>query len=946
MDDRDNDASERERRLDELATAYLKAQEAGETPDRQALLDSNPELAVELGEFFADQDRLERLAAPLRSLADPSGPDASSTPFPTHTGTQTAPLVPPPPRSFGDYTVLSAVGQGGMGVVWKARQKRPDRVVALKMFRAGDLAAPTDVQRFRNEAEVIAQLDHPHILPVYEVGEHDGVHYFSMKLVEGGSLADHLASFRADPRAAARLLATIARAVHYAHQRGILHRDLKPSNILLDAQGQPHVSDFGLAKRVEIDSSLTQSGALVGTPSYMAPEQTHGRKGAVTTATDVYGLGAVLYALLTGRPPFRGETVLETMEQVREREPEPPRRINAKVDRDLETICLKCLQKEPQRRYESAQALAEDLERWLAGEPIQARRASSWERFGKWIRRRPAMAGLVAVSTLAVLGLVIGLLWHNAQLGKSAEREQQLAGKAARQRDEARRAVNDMYTEVAEKWLSGEPRMSNVQRAFLEKALRYYEELAQEEEEGPEQLLERAKAHRRSGTILAKLEQRTEAEAAYRRAIALLESADVPGKTAELAEDYTALGVFLAGMQRNAEAETAYQRAKTLWESIPSDEAAQPEVRYGWASTLNNLAALLMFVNRDADCKSFVEQGLPLIRGVVVEFPQEARYQAMLGAMLNHYAIATSRLGDPARACEYMNEAIAHQAKAVKLDPRQPRNRLFLRNHYAVLAVHGLLPLKRYSEAADAARKALDVAERLAADFPAVPHYQRVLADAYWDLGDVLKRSDHALEAEQAISQAGKIEERVVAADPNSPSDRMLAGAIYSELGDLRRNIGRYGDAVRAYRKTLEFAPKDFSANNNLVWLLALGAEPGFNDPAELVRLARTATEANPEKEYCWVTLGLAHYRSGDWTAAKAALQKPSKLSPATEGMRNVVLAMTEWRLGNKTAARTAYDRAVKLLGQPKPEPGAIDDRRLHAEAARLLGITDPATKP
>jgi tetratricopeptide (TPR) repeat protein len=354
----------------------------------------------------------------------------------------------------------------------------------------------------------------------------------------------------------------------------------------------------------------------------------------------------------------------------------------------------------------------------------------------------------------------------------------------------------------------------------------------------------------------------------------------------------------------------------------------------------------MVLVSRDVDCKSLVQQGLPLIRGLVKEFPREARYHGMLAGMLNHYAIATSRLGDPARACEYMNEAIAHQAEAVKLDPRQPKNRLFLRNHYAVLAVYGLLPLKRYSEATAAARKALDVAERLAADFPDVPHYQRVLADAYCDLADVLNRSDHALEAEQAVSKAGKIQEKVLAADPSSPSDRMLAGAIYNQLARLRRDIGHYRDAVRAYRKSLELAPRDFDATNNLVWLLALGAEPDFNDPAELVRLARTATETNPKQEQCWVTLGLAHYRSGDWTAAKAALEKPSRLSPAAEGMRNVVLAMTEWRLGNKTGARTAYHRAVELLGQPKPEPGVIDDRLLHAEAARLLGITHPATKP
>jgi WD40 repeat protein/tRNA A-37 threonylcarbamoyl transferase component Bud32 len=407
MNDRVNDASECEQRLDEIVTAYLKAQEAGQVTDRQALLDSHPDLASELREFFADQDRLEELASPLRPLIGPSEPNGNATPLPMQTPGEAFPGLPSPPRSFGDYTILAAVGQGGMGVVWKSRQRRPDRLVALKMFRAGDLASPTDVQRFRNEAEVIAQLDHPHILPVYEVGEHDGVHYFSMKLVEGGSLADHLDRFHADPRAAARLLATIARAVYYAHQRGLLHRDLKPSNILLDAQGEPHVSDFGLAKRVEADSSLTQSGTLVGTPSYMAPEQTSGRKGVVTMAADVYGLGALLYALLTGRPPFQGETILETLEQVRQREPAPPRRINAKVDRDLEIICLKCLEKEAPQRYGSAQALAEELESWLRGEPIQARRIRWGQRLWRWCRRKPALAFVSGLAIAALLSTTV-----------------------------------------------------------------------------------------------------------------------------------------------------------------------------------------------------------------------------------------------------------------------------------------------------------------------------------------------------------------------------------------------------------------------------------------------------------------------------------------------------------------------------------------------------------
>src|SRR5436190_16483068 len=269
------------------------------------------------------------------------------------------------PVEFGDYALLEEIGQGSQGVVYRARQKNLNRIVALKVIALGHWATEPHVKRFRREAEAAARLNHPSIVPIYEVGERDGACYFSMKFVEGGQLDEVVKREPMPPRRAAELIAKVARTVHYAHEHGILHRDIKPGNILLDRKGEPHLTDFGLARLVESESTVTRTLEVLGTPSYMAPEQAAGNNTELSTETDVYGLGAVLYQSLTGPPPFAGGTTYETIRMVLETEPRKPRLWNSKADADLETICLKCLEKDPQRRYSSALALAEDLERRL-----------------------------------------------------------------------------------------------------------------------------------------------------------------------------------------------------------------------------------------------------------------------------------------------------------------------------------------------------------------------------------------------------------------------------------------------------------------------------------------------------------------------------------------------------------------------------------------------------
>jgi eukaryotic-like serine/threonine-protein kinase len=416
--------SDRDQRVNEAIAWYYQQVEGGSPPGPEPFLNRFPDVRTELQSFLADKAAFDRAAGP-------ADPDATVTGGP-------APAIQPEPlgrvRYFGDYELLDEIARGGMGVVYKARQVSLNRTVALKMILSGQLASATDVQRFRAEAEAAANLDHPNILPIYEVGEHDGRQYFSMKLVEQS------------PRPAERglsvgALVQVVRAVHYAHQRGILHRDLKPSNILIDADGTPYVTDFGLAKMVGGDARLTQSGALVGTPGYMAPEQARAER-QLTTAVDVYSLGAVLYEILTGRPPFRGAGVLDTVFQVLDREPDDPRKLNPRVDRDLSVIALKCLAKEPAKRYESAAALADDLDRWQRGEPILGRPVGPRERLVKWVRRNPVPAAFSAVIlVLLVTGftVVTRLYLRSEHFRQDAEGE----------RDRARTRLARQYAEKA-----------------------------------------------------------------------------------------------------------------------------------------------------------------------------------------------------------------------------------------------------------------------------------------------------------------------------------------------------------------------------------------------------------------------------------------------------------------------------------------------------------------
>jgi serine/threonine protein kinase len=439
------DSGPREQRLHEILHAYLQAVDAGQNPDPQELMRQHPEFDAELAAFFDDQEKLDQFAQSMRleTSVRPAGarpPDSVVARSPDHATSEAeaATLAPGEPnpspnplpesgrgqggevalgivRYFGDYELLEEIARGGMGVVYKARQVSLNRIVALKMILAGQLASPADVQRFRREAESAASLDHPNIVPIFEVGEHQGQHYYSMGYVEGGSLGERIAKGPLPPREAAGFMKTIAIAIQFAHDHGVIHRDLKPANILLDRNDQPRVTDFGLAKRITLTGPKptggpTVAGDVLGTPSYMAPEQAEGKINLVGPLADVYSLGAILYALLTGRPPFQATTPIDALVQVVELEPDRPSKRNPHVPRDLETICLKCLEKRMDRRYGSAGELADDLDRFLNLEPIRARRDSALRRVWGWGRRRPwVVAATLSLLLLLAFGISFSL---------------------------------------------------------------------------------------------------------------------------------------------------------------------------------------------------------------------------------------------------------------------------------------------------------------------------------------------------------------------------------------------------------------------------------------------------------------------------------------------------------------------------------------------------------
>ena len=760
-------------------------------------------------------------------------------------------------RYFGDYEIQKELGRGGMGVVYKALQVSLNRPVALKMIKAGVLADDAELQRFQNEAEAVALLDHPGIVPVYEVGDHEGQRYFSMKLVEGGNLAEQLASFKDNPRAAATLLAETAEAVHHAHMRGILHRDLKPANILIDAEGHPHVTDFGLAKRVEGDVEMTVSGAILGTPAYMSPEQAIGRRGSITTATDVYGLGAILYALLTGKAPFGGESVIDTLDAVRHHSPEPPRKFNGSVPHDLETICLKCLDKDPRKRYATAHELGVDLNNWLDSRPITARRVGAAEQAWLWCKRKPAVAGLAAAVLLAVVGGTAGIFAvqarANADLrmsnGKLDEANTELLStnskldrtnaelrtsntlldqQRARAEDRETQAIAavkkfaDVITNDSE--LKNNKALENLRKRLLNEPLAFFrtlrERLQADRDTRPESLARLADASFDLGFLTDEIGDKQDALIAYRESLAIRQKlADAnPSVTkfqSGLGSSFTtSIGILRGPPASRAEGALESSRVGRLaiQQKLADANPSVSEFQSDLANSHNSIGILLEATGKPAEAMEAHQSALAIRRKLADANPSVSEFQSDLALSHNNIGILLKKTGKPAEALKAYEASLAIGQKLADANPTVNEFQGYLAYSHNNLGIL-LSDTGKPTEALKAYESALAIQQKLADANPSVTLFQSDLAASHNNIGNLLNATGRPAEALTCHELALAIRRKLADDNPSVAQFQSDLARSYNDIGIQLSDTGRPAEALTCRELALAIWRKLADAN-------------------------------------------------------------------------------------------------------------------------------------
>ncbi|QEH37628.1 Serine/threonine-protein kinase PknB [Aquisphaera giovannonii] len=900
-----------DRSEDALCLIYQEVilrEQAGQSPQLEEYQRRFPQWATELAVQFEvhraiESSLVESTVASDRSTASVDG------------------VAMPAGRMVAGCEVLEVLGRGGMGVVYRARQPGLNREVALKMILAGADGSPWASARFRTEAEAVARLQHPNIVQVFQVAEHDGLPCLLLEYAAGGTLAQKLDGIPWAVRRAAETAEVLARAMDYAHARGVVHRDLKPSNVLLAADGTPKVADFGLAKLVQGGESLTRTGDVLGTASYMAPEQAGG-PGKVGPTADVYALGVILYEMLTGRPPFRAESTHQTLRQVIAVEPVSPGRLRPGLSRDLETICLKCLEKRPAKRYASAGHLGDDLRRFLDGRPIQARRVGPIGRLVRWSGRHPAVAGLTAALATLVAAAAIGLML-------SARNERRLRLQAEGNLDVARQIVDEMYTQVAAD-VEGRPGMDAYQRRLLERALRFYRSFALRQSGRPEVRHEAAEAGLRAGDITLKLGRVEEAEEAYRGAVEVLEglAGEAPAEPryrSTLAGGLDRAGRLAAATSRTDRAEAMLRRAVAMYETLAAGSPNDAGYREGLARARVDLGSVFLQAGRLAEAEEEFRKARDLAEALVREQPEVFRHHAGLGtsyANLGRIAQETGRWGE---ARSNLERAVDEYGKQARGEPSRADSRFDLAMAVSNVA-HLASDTRRMVEARAAYLRAEAIVAGLLKEHPDVSPYRKGLAKLRLNLGEVQRRAGRLDEAVQALRGAVPLWDELVEDEPEVTENRASLALCLNDLGIAYVALGRFDEAEAAYRRAVPLRER-------------LAA-----DHPEQVEL-------NVQLGGIYGNLGQLHSSRRDHRAAigwfdrasgvlEGVLRAEPRHAEARRYLRNVMSQRGAAldALGRPAEALSAWDRALELQEGLPPDSSASFTCAGRAEALEALG--------
>lgn len=755
---------------------------------------------------------------------------------------------------IGEYDIISEIARGGMGVVYKARHRQLGRIAAVKLIKSGQLADESELKRFQVEAQAAAGLDHPGIVPVYEVGQQNGQHYMALAYIDGKSLWQKVKEAPLPPRDAAQLIQKVADAIDYAHARGIIHRDLKPQNILLTQDEQPKVTDFGLAKRVEDDSGLTATGQVMGTPSYMPPEQALGKVTEVGVLADVYSLGATLYCTLTGRPPFHAASMMETVRHVCEEEPVSLHQLNPSIPPDLETICLKCLRKEPDRRYASAKELAEDLGRFLAGESIKARPVSVMERIVKYTRRHPAVAALAGVILFSLITISIGGIAYNNRVRTERDR-------AEKNFRLAMSAVDEMLSEVGEQQLAAEPRMEEKRRALLTKALSLNQEFLKERTDDPRVRFETAQAHRRLADVFRLLERQQESLAEYDQAIALLKvlRKSSPRQAAyaqQLAYCWNFRGEVCRVAGQLSDADSAYMNARQILESLLADSPSVPGYRQDLARTLYSQGVLNRERGQLADAEQDLKRASDLLTELLQQSPNDATIRQHLArARLNQGTVIRSKARETEARRAY-DRAIDILNTLANQFPDQPDYK-----HELAIACNNCGNLfsqnGKLNEAAKLHQRARDLFQKLAHDFPKVPKYRQELANTWNSIGFVDSQRGMTDETLTAWNQAALLLEGLISEYSTVTTYQGDLGMVCGNLGLTYFAQSQFQEARTQFARSVERLRLVASANPSVVFYSELLRDNTRNLAETLVVLKDHAAAAD-------MALALANFASAN----------------------------------------------------------------------------------